>query len=74
MESHGTGEGVLFVEPEMGRVVTQRLGSGRVLAVDSRGLADAKGGGFDDAAEDVDTYIPLYTYTHDLYQFIYKEI
>lgn len=30
------GEGVLFVEPEMGRVVTQRLGSGRVLAVDSR--------------------------------------
>eukprot|EP00434_Breviolum_minutum_P035844 symbB.v1.2.031743.t1/scaffold3487.1/size55659/6 len=30
------GEGVVFVESELGRVVTQRLGSGRVLAVDSR--------------------------------------
>ena len=33
------GDGVLFVDAEMGRVVTQRLGSGRVLAVDSRGWA-----------------------------------
>ena len=32
------GEGVVFVEPELGRVVTQRLGSGRVLAVDSSDL------------------------------------
>ncbi|CAJ1430490.1 unnamed protein product [Effrenium voratum] len=30
------GEDVLYVQPEMGRVVTQRLGSGRVLAVDGR--------------------------------------
>ena len=52
------GEGVLFVEPEMGRVVTQRLGSGRVLAVDSRGSADAEGGGFDDVSvEYVDIFI-----------------
>lgn len=32
------GEGVVFVESELGRVVTQRLGSGRVLAVDSSDL------------------------------------
>lgn len=30
------GRDVLHVHPELGRVVTQRLGSGRVLAVDSR--------------------------------------
>ena len=31
---------MLYVQPEMGRVVTQRLGSGRVLAVDGRCLAE----------------------------------
>ena len=30
------GPDVLFVQPQMGLVVTQHLGSGRVLAVDSR--------------------------------------
>ncbi|CAE7558007.1 unnamed protein product [Symbiodinium sp. CCMP2592] len=30
------GPDILYVQPQMGRVVTQRLGSGRVLAVDSR--------------------------------------
>ena len=30
---------MLYVQPEMGRVVTQKLGTSRVLAVDSRHLA-----------------------------------
>ena len=39
LETLRGAEDILYVHPGVGRVVTQRLGSGRVLAVDSRSLA-----------------------------------